>query len=93
MTVLRRVSRQTLSPQLGDEASLLTHPLEETGGRCIIARLGRMSLTCRPDLSNVALLIGGALLLGSPSTIEGFFRVRRGGHGNGEQQVASLARD
>ena len=50
--------------------------------------LGWMSLTCRLDLSNVAFLIGVALVLDIPSTVEGFLRT--GGYGNVERQLASL---
>ena len=47
-----------------------------------------MSLTCLPDLSNTAFLIGSVLALGIQSTIEQF--LRRGGYGNLEVQLASL---
>ena len=50
--------------------------------------LGWTSLTCLPDLSNVAFLIGSALALGIQSTIEQF--LWRGGYGNLEVQLASL---
>ena len=50
--------------------------------------LGWMTLTCLPDLSNVAFLIGSALALGIQSTIEQF--LLRWGYGNLEVQLESL---
>ena len=82
---LKAVSLQTFP--LVDAVSPLTSRFERKG-EVHHCPLGWMSLTCRPDLSNVAFLIGSALALGIPSTIEQFFQ--HGGYGNLEVQLASL---
>jgi len=82
---LEAVSLQTFP--LVDAASPLTSQFKRKG-EVHHCPLGWMSLTCRPDLSNVAFLIGSALALGIQSTVEQF--LRRGGYGNLEVQLASL---
>ena len=72
---------------LVDAASPLTSQFKRKG-EVHHCPLGWMSLTCLPDLSNVAFLIRSALALGIPSTIEQF--LRRGGYGSLEVQLASL---
>ena len=78
---LEAVSQQTFP--LVDAASPLTSQFK-LKGEVHHCPLGWMSLTCQPDLSNVAFLIGSVLVLGIQFTIEQF--LQWGGYRNLEVQ-------